>query len=241
MKNGQSFFGLFNRRERWGLSWVGWLAALLLAGLTCIVLIVSVFPFLAITERVDAKILVVEGWIPEFGIHAAAAEFSKGHYEVALATGGPVTGIGGYINDYQTSASVGAGRLRAAGIPDDSLQMVPSHILGRDRTYSSAVALREWFRGHNMTVHGFNIVTEDVHARRSRLLFEEAFGDSVRIGIIAVPNPDYDAKHWWRYSEGVKDVFSEGIAYIYVTLFFHPPAASRDERAFGKNAANSKP
>jgi len=26
-----------------------------------------------------------------------------------------------------------------------------------------------------------------------------------------VPNPDYDASHWWRYSEGVKDVLAETV------------------------------
>ena len=42
------------------------------------------------------------------------------------------------------------------------------------------------------------------------------------VGIIAVPNPDYDSKHWWRYSEGVKDVISEGAAYVYARFFFWP-------------------
>jgi hypothetical protein len=37
--------------------------------------------------------------------------------------------------------------------------------------------------------------------------------------VIAVANPDYDARHWWRYSEGVRDVISEGIAYLYAKFF----------------------
>src|SRR4029077_21234298 len=105
-------------------------------------------------------------------------------------------------------ASVGAERLKANGIPRESLEMVPSHVIGRDRTYSSAVALREWLREHNAALRSFNVVTEDTHARRTRLLFQEAFGKDVTVGIIAVPNPDYDARHWWRYSEGVRDVLS---------------------------------
>jgi hypothetical protein len=40
-----------------------------------------------------------------------------------------------------------------------------------------------------------------------------------------VPNPDYDAKHWWQYSEGVRDVLSEGVAYLYAKFFFWPGAA----------------
>ena len=185
----------------------------------------GLYPFLAVTQRVSANALVVEGWVHRYGIRAAVAEFKNGPYQCAFSTGGPVTGNGGYVNDFQTSASVAAELLKKDGIPLESLEMVPSHVIGRDRTYSSAVALREWLREHNAGVRSFNVVTEDTHARRTRLLFQEAFGEGVKVGIIAVPNPDYDAKHWWRYSEGVKDVLSEGIAYLYAKFLFWPGAA----------------
>jgi uncharacterized SAM-binding protein YcdF (DUF218 family) len=94
--------------------------------------------------------------------------------------------------------------------------------MDRDRTYCSAVALREWFREHNVAVQSLNVLTEDTHARRTRLLFKRALGKNVTVGIIAVPNPDYDPRHWWRYSEGVKDVVSESVAYLYAKFFFWP-------------------
>ena len=94
--------------------------------------------------------------------------------------------------------------------------------MDRDRTYGSAVALRNWFRDHNTPVSRINLVTEDVHARRTRVLFEKALGKNVAVGIIAVPNPDYDWRRWWWYSEGVKAVGSEALAYVYARLFFHP-------------------
>ena len=74
--------------------------------------------------------------------------------------------------------------------------MVPSHINGRDRTYSSAVALRNWLGEYNINVRSLNVLTEDAHARRTRLLFAKAFGPKVHVGVIAVSNPDYDARHW---------------------------------------------
>ena len=43
------------------------------------------------------------------------------------------------------------------------------------------------------------------------------------VGIIAVPNPDYDSRHWWQYSEGVREVIGESIAYSYARFFFAPP------------------
>ena len=113
-------------------------------------------------------------------------------------------------------------RLLAAGLDAAQVQMVPSHVSGRDRTYSSALALREFFRTNNVAVKNFNLFTEDVHARRSWLLFEKAFGGEPAIGIIAAPDADYDAAHWWRYSEGVREILGETIAYVYAAFLFHP-------------------
>jgi hypothetical protein len=222
--------GILIRKERWSLSWGGRLLVLSLIALGALAVIPNIFPFLAVTHRVDSNILVVEGWVHKYAISVAATEFKNGPYERIFATGGPVEGLGGYVNDYQTSASVGADLLRKVGVPNESLEMVPSRVLGRDRTYSSAVALRDWFHDHNMTVHNMNVLTEDCHARRSRLLYEKAFGSQVSIGIIAVSSPDYDAKHWWRYSDGVREVIGESIAYIYARVLFHPPGGSQDKK-----------
>ena len=53
--------------------------------------------------------------------------------------------------------------------------------------------------------------TADVHAT-----------SNVAVGGISVPNPGYDARHWWRYSEGVQDVLREALAYVYARFLFHP-------------------
>ena len=229
-KRSQKLWGIIRLKERWGLSWHGRLFATSVVLLAIYAVVLNVHPFLAVTHRVKAKILVVEGWMGGYAIRAGAAEFKTGDYEHIITTGGPVTGSGGYTNDYNTFASVGARRLKAAGMADESVQMVPSHVIGRDRTYSSAIALRRWFRDHNMPLRSINVVTEDAHARRTRLLFQKALGNDVRVGIISIPNPDYDAKHWWRYSEGVREVIGEGIAYTYARVFFYQSEPSPDER-----------
>ena len=46
---------------------------------------------------------------------------------------------------------------------------------------------------------------------------------------IAVSNPDYDLKDWWRYSDGVREVIGESIAYIYAKFFFYPSASLSDK------------
>ena len=214
--------GLFVRQYRWGLSrWAKFF--LLVVVLTLgVITFLNVDAFLAPTQRVDTDILVVEGWVHPYAIRASAAELQNHSYHHVFTTGGPVVGNGGYINDYQTAASVGADLLKKAGIPEEVVQMVPSHVMGRDRTYSSAIALRDWLREHDMQVRSLNIVTEGAHARRTRLLFEKALGPGISVGIIAVHSPDYDAKRWWRYSEGVEDVINEGVAYVYAKFFFDP-------------------
>lgn len=215
-------WGIFTRRERWGLSLRGWLALVLFFLLLGLFWLLNVQSFLAPTRRADTKILVVEGWVHAYAIAAAVKEFQNGHYEKVYTTGGPVVGTGGYSNDYNTSASVGAELLVKAGLPSAVVQMVPSHISGRDRTYNSAVALREWFQAQHLPVKNFNVLTEDVHARRTHLLFQKAFGDEAVVGIISAPSPEYDAKHWWHYSEGVREVLGESIAYVYAKCFFRP-------------------
>jgi len=212
--------GLLVRRYHWGLS----LGAKLLLFITIVALalitLADVYPFLAVTDRVDADVLVVEGWVHSYAIEASVEEFNSHPYRQLFTTGGPVVGKGGYVNDYQTSASVGAESLKKAGIPDEHVQMVPSRVIGRDRTYSSAIALRDWLHRHDVQVRSINIVTEGTHARRTRLLFKRALGPDVAVGVIAIPSPDFDAKHWWQYSQGVEEVVQEGIGYLYARCFF---------------------
>ena len=199
----RALWGMFDRKERWSLTWFGRAVVTSVFLLVGALIFESIYPFLAITRRVDANNLVVEGWIHEYAIRAAVKEFESNHYQRVFATGGPVGGSGGYINDFYTSASVGADLLKKCGLPDERLQMVPSRVMDRDRTYGSAVALRNWFCEHDMHIRSLNVLTENVHARRSRLLFSKALGPGTSVGIIAVPNPDYDSRRWWRWANNV--------------------------------------
>ena len=185
-------------------------------------LVLGIHPFLAVTHRVPANVLVVEGWIHGYGLDAAVQEFKTGLYKQVYTTGGPVEGIGTSSSVYDTEAHRSAGLLKEAGIPAEDVQSVPSRFVGRDRTYNSAVTLRNWFREHGLHVGSINVLTEDVHACRARLLFREALGPGVQVGIISVPDPDYDASRWWHSSDGVREVLSEGIAYLYAKFFFYP-------------------
>lgn len=215
-------WGLINRKPRWSLSWRGWLLTLFACAALGGIALFTVYPFLAVTHREPTNVLVVEGWVNQATMRVAANEIRNGSYQQVFTTGCPVEGLGGYVSDYSTAANVGAGLLRNAGVPDELIRPVPSRVSGRDRTYNSAIALKNWLREHTVSVQAVNVLTEGAHARRTRLLFQEALGKDVAVGIISVPSPDYDTNHWWRYSAGVREVLGETIAYVYARFFFWP-------------------
>lgn len=214
--------GLLVRRERWSLSWpatiLGWLLLLglvLLAGR-------SLCSFLSVSRPVHSEFLVLEGWLPPSSLWQAAEMIKTGHYRKVLTSGGPAGDEWG-TSPTDTYAELAARRLVKLGIPGDLIQAVPSTVGRKDRTYFSAVAVQAWVQDHHLQVNSLDVVTEGPHARRSRLLYEKAFGGGVEIGVISVQDPKYDPARWWRSSEGVKEVMSEAIAYSYARVFFHPP------------------
>ncbi len=197
-KNPGKVLGLFSRRERWGLSLRGWLVGILGVMLAGLIWVLNIHPFLSPTQRMDTKILVMEGWVSRSTIRAAIAEFQSGHYEKIYTTGVPVPGTVGPDGGPDTMAGFGADLLVKAGMSKELVQVVPAHSLGRDRTYNSALALREYFRTNGLAGKNFNVLTEDAHARRTWLLFQEAFGRKAVVGIIAVPD-----RNTTRFTGGV--------------------------------------
>jgi hypothetical protein len=39
----------------------------------------------------------------------------------------------------------------------------------------------------------------------------------------AIAADDYDERHWWHSSQGVRVTIGEAIAYAYARLLFYPP------------------
>jgi hypothetical protein len=155
-------------------------------------MLICIYPFLALTRRVDTNILVVEGWMDFYALRAAAEELKRGPYQHVITTGGPLVGNHGTNLDYSTVAKNGSNWLADAGVPARLIQVAPCTATDKDRTYGSAVALRDWFRSEGLEMHSLNVITEDAHARRTQLLFKKAFGRDVDVGIISVPSPDFD-------------------------------------------------
>jgi uncharacterized SAM-binding protein YcdF (DUF218 family) len=198
----------------------GWLLLGLLYIAAMMLIARNVVPFLSPNAPLRSDALVIEGWVPDYVVEHALKEFKANHYSRLYVTGGPVE-KGGLLLAYRTYAEVGAATLVRLGLDEKFVRAVPAPQVHKDRTYISAVALREWLRREEKLPAAFDLVSEGPHSRRSRLLFEKAFGHDARIGIISVQSQDYDPSRWWRYSAGVRNVVSELLAYCYAALFFN--------------------
>jgi hypothetical protein len=126
---------------------------------------------------------------------------------------------GRYFTDYIANLLV------QYGVPEASVHTVFCPVTEKDRTYHSALAIQRWLAEHALAVDALDLATVGPHARRSRLLYKKAFGPKMRIGVIALRDKSYDPTHWWRSSEGIREVPFEAMAYLYVRFFFHPAAS----------------
>ena len=222
------FFGLQKRKEKWVMTWRGRFVAGSALAVLGVIFILTAHPFLAITERVDTQYLVIEGWIPNYALEESMEEFkSKPYVKIFTVGANPLSGV-----------NIRGGRQcclvrfllawNGSGMNPDLIQAVPAHIKYRNRTYQSALALKKWIADNHAPVTSFNLVTLGPHSRRSRLLFEKAFAGSAQVGIISVENREYNPKRWWKYSEGVRELISEGVGYVYARFIFHPSHTNKD-------------
>ena len=187
-----------------------------------VVFIRCLYPFLALNDPVSGGLLVVEGWLPDYGLQLASVEFKREHYQKIYVTGGPLE-MGMHLAAYQTYAQLGAATLLKLGLDSNVVQAVPAPMVRQDRTYSSAVSLKKWLLEHDLKPTKIQLLSEGPHARRSRLLYEKVMGEDVAIGVTSIPSGQYDPKHWWHYSSGFRNVIDEAVAYLYARLLFSPP------------------
>jgi hypothetical protein len=216
-------WGMVCHRECLVPTWRGWVGLLLILLVGAALVVRNAESFLAVTDSKPGGILVVEGWASDYVLRDAIAEFRRHQYSKVYVTGVPIDS-GSMLVAYKSFAELGAVRLIKLGLSTNVVQAVPAPSVRRDRTYDTAVALRDWFEARHLSCPSpVNVLTEGPHARRSRLLFEEALGSRVTVGIIAAPPGNYNSSRWWRSSAGVRNVLGEALAYIYARFFFWPP------------------
>ena len=180
--------------------------------------ILNIHAFLAKSSPVNADILVVEGWLPDYAIQSAVNEFRQGSYRKIITIGGSLS-RGFYLSEYKTFAEIAGATLTALSLDREQIIIVPDSSQSLSRTYSSALILDRWLSTSGLGVKALNLYTLGTHARRSWLLFKNALEPKISVGIIATEPLNYDAKSWWQSSEGARTVISELLAYLYVRIF----------------------
>ncbi len=217
----KSKWKLLRRRQVLVPTWRGWLVLLVgLIGLA-IFAILEIHPFLAVNAPLRSGSMVVEGWASDYALEKAVAEFHRNHYDKMYVTGGPIE-AGAPLSEYKTYAERGAAILTKLGLLTNEFRAVPAPWVRQDRTYTAALTLANWLRIDGVRLTKVHLITEDTHARRSRLLYEKALGKGVKVGVTAIPPADYDPGRWWRSSVGVRSVMGETLAYGYARVFFSP-------------------
>lgn len=207
--------GIFVQKQRWGLSLKGWIVMMGLGVFLFVSVALTIHPFLAQNKPVSTQTLVVEAWLPEYALNEAGKIYKAGGYNHLFLTGGPFKG-GVEMDADDTYPHRAQKYFKKIGLTNT--MSITYYQVKRDRTYTSALAFKNHVEEQNLPITGFNVVTLGPHARRSRSSFQKAFGKSLNVGVIALPNREYDSSQWWRYSEGVKEVINEGIAYVYSFL-----------------------
>jgi len=220
---------LVRRREILVPTAFGWLVLAVLVLALGAALGRAVYPYLAPTSPIGGGLLVVEGWAGPPAFDEAARRFRAGGYARIATTGGPIERETPLASE-PTWADYAANGLRARGLAADVVTSVPAPASAQERTFRSAVTLRDWIAAEHLAVDRIDVVTRGPHARRTRRLYELAFDGDARIGIVSARPDEYDPAHWWRSSEGAKNVLGEAIGWGWTLCCFHPgPRGSREE------------
>ena len=179
----------------------------------------TIHDFLSTTQRVQADILVVEGWTYNYpALVEAAEEFKQKGYRV-LITVGATAFAEGVSTERVSSAMLAANQLQNCGVEKDAIVVltVPEGV--QHRTYMSALLVREWLKRSGGEAKGINIFTIGPHARKSLVLFRRAFGSDYPIGVIAGTDHDYDPKRWWMSTRGIYIMARKAVGYLYAVTW----------------------
>jgi uncharacterized SAM-binding protein YcdF (DUF218 family) len=218
---------LARRRSVWLPTLWGWLVLCSLLAAMLVMAARNLYPFLAVNAPVGAQVLVIEGWIDRDGFDQALNAFRDRGYERVLITGAPFQAWSA-SEPYPNAAERGAAYLTSKGLPASKVSAVPGPAALTDRTFASAVAVRDWARRSGLELRAIDVFSQGAHARRSRLMFRLAFGSDVRVGVLAARSAGIDER-WWRSARGAREVLDQAVALAWTTLFFRPPAAHTPE------------
>jgi len=220
---------LLRRRTFWVPTIWGWLVLVLAGAGVFLAAALGLHPFLATSEPVHARLLVVEGWLAPGALEQALEAFREGKYERIATTGGPIDSAPEFC-PYKTWAERAGAWFQQRGVAESALAVVDAPASRQDRTFLSAVMVREWAKREIPDLKSIDVFSSGAHARRTRLLYRMALGPEVAVGIHAARPDNYDPERWWKSSLGAEAVLAETLKLAWTKCFFWPgPPGSHDE------------
>jgi hypothetical protein len=179
-----------------------------------------------------ARILVVEGWLGEKELDQAIAVMRGGQYERVVTTGGPVAGWRKPRAGF-SYAELAASYLEKHGPDGAEVTAVPAPASAQDRTFLSAVKVREWAASQGLALEAIDVFSSGAHGRRSRMLYRVAFGPGINVGVLSARPSRYDERHWWRTGVGTRSVLQETVGVIWTACCFRPPPPGSHQELWG--------
>ena len=202
-------------------TWRGWLLGAILIITVLFGIGANLYPFLAPNKPPHEGLFVVEGWIHDFALDEAVRIYHAGNYSKIICTGVPIE-TGSYIQQFKSYPEMTTARLIELGIDESDIITSISEETKKDRTYVAATAMRTHLMAYNIVETNVHLVTTGPHGRRSRLLFQKVLGKNYNVGVTCLDDSGYDPERWYAYSDGVRKVIGELIAYVYAKFLFYP-------------------
>ena len=204
---------VFSRREIWWPTCFGWLLAAVLAIAPLVFWGIEGEAILAVTDRLPADVLVVDGWIGRAGIVAAKAEFDRGGYRYLVTAGSESESD---WDGRKWNCADGAGDLLLQlGVPSEKVIKAPAPDASSQRTFVMALAVRDKLIAHGLRPITINVFTKAAHARRSRLVYAKVQQPGTKIGVIAWIPQNERSGPWWKSSSRALTLLKESVGYFF--------------------------
>lgn len=225
----------FKQHTIWLPKW--WIVVILCIAGVCFlwVGIKNMANYLAISNPKHGDYLVVDGWLNQDQLSQALKVFrsTNNRYKYLVTIGG--IDVRNQNLKALTFAELSAKYFRSKGVGEKQIIVISTPPSAQDRTYLSAVKLRNWLSDIGKKNSVIDVFTSTVHARRTLFLYELAFRSKVDIGVYAADPTNFDLKLWWKTSEGAKSTVTEFLGLLWAIFFFNPGEYGSHQEKWGSD------
>ena len=132
---------------------------------------------------------------------------------------GKLDGNNVFRTDYEGIAEGASEFLISQGVDSSLITTLVAPAVEFERTYASAFVVKK-----NLPIATDTVVvfSESTHARRSRLVYQRMFGNTVDVGVIAARSNDQLPENWWQERGSRNYVLLQLAKYLYAKLLFFP-------------------